>query len=255
MATASATVDRTSTSSPTQESIPNLPLEAILTGCTAWNTVNGGPAELFGGPLPPGWQPESSPVFQLLQLYECTRLSWGTFERGPVHLIFELSEDFIAPEACERGDFERESIVRALWIDDAEIGAWLAKTYNFPIRIATVNVERVGAEATVETWKWAQTQDAQSELHFQFSIPRSDPTTTRHRLYWFDQDSVNYMDLSKTFSYDDNAMRASAGVLQQPTIYANWTGSNEYAGLADRLYGLDAAVSISLFDDFQCGMK
>src|SRR5688572_2658031 len=85
------TEKRTSTSEPTQESTSELPLEAFLTDCTSWTTLIGGPAEVFGGPLPEEWEAQSTPVFQLIQFNECERLSWGAFERGPVHFVFEFS--------------------------------------------------------------------------------------------------------------------------------------------------------------------
>lgn len=250
--TSTETETRTSTSQPTLVSTPELPLEAFLTGCSSWTTMVGGPAELFGGPLPEAWEPLSTPVFQLVQFSECERLSWGAFERGPVHLVFEFSEDFIAPEECQQGDFGRSHILRALWIDDPEVGAWLAATYGLPVRIATIVVDRVDNAVTVETWTWAEQGDATSQMHFQYGVPRSEPSTYVHRLYWFGQDAVSYMDFSETSASDNGASRASAGVLNEPTIYASWTGLTEYAGVTDRYYDLDTAISIRTFDDFRC---
>jgi hypothetical protein len=188
-----------------------------------------------------------------MQLDECERLSWGGFERGPVHLIFEFSEDFSAPDSCKRGDPGRTHILRALWVDDAEVGQWLAATYGLPVRFATMGVNETGTAAgTIETWTWAQPGDAASEVRFErAAVAQDTPLTYRQRLFWFTSIATNFMDVEESFLNDDYASPVAQGTLQPPTIYT-WTGQTTYAAVVDRVWNVQSTFAISLFNDFVC---
>lgn len=226
------------------------PLQAVFSQCSEWTTATGGPA----GEVPENWAATLPAAIQLIQFDECQRVSWGAFERGPIRLIFELSEDFTAPGTCEEGDWERAHILRTLWIDDPEVGAWLASTYGLPVRIGLIDIEKTEAPAgTVESWSWAEPSGVPSEIHFQYPPISGDTQLSyRHRLFWFNGPAANYLDFAESFLNDDNASPGAAGVLQAPTFYTSSTGMNAYAGGVDRALDSEISVSVTMFDNSDC---
>lgn len=244
----------TSSSSTTATNPPptldEVPLDAFLSDCRRWNSAIVGPANVFGGSSPEGWERATASTL-LMGFLECDRVSWGSFERGPVHVLMEFTEDSFAPLTCQQGDFDRYHILRSLWIDDETVASWIKATYGIPALVGDFAVADPGG--LVETWTWSQPGGESSEMTFQDPPPtQNTPLTYIHRAFWFNETGVSYMDIREEYLNDDYSSPAAYGMLRPPMQYASMTGQTAFSGIVDYTPSADEAFSISRFGDLDC---
>src|ERR1041385_233489 len=77
------------------------------------------PQELYPGASPPepSWAAGSPLVAITVFVEECTRISVGPYERGPVHFLLEINDNMAAPASCRSvpGDYTSDNSLSQLW--------------------------------------------------------------------------------------------------------------------------------------------
>lgn len=231
-----------------QEYSSGIPLNAFLTDCSVWTTLLTGPKGTFGGPLPPGWQELEVPMATIaMELMACHRISWGAFERGPVHIIFDFTEEGRPPAQCLAGDFDRYQILRNLIVDDPEVAAWLARSYGLPAIFSPISLSNSSDLPT--RWSWGEPESLLE--HINPSLSDGTDSVFTHRFFWFNETELSYIDMTERGFEIDPTSPIASGALRQPMQFAR-TGLPLYSGLLDLTLKMDANLSLARFSNFNC---
>lgn len=143
---------------------PGLPMNATvplvgmrLTDCDGWKAgmdwIGPGPPS----PNPPEWQREDTTTGSsvVMQAWECSRVNIGPFERGPIHMVMEYTDNFSAPENCTLADYTVVAWSLLAWyVNDPEIVSYLSQLGIPAFQItANRNDVELGQGASHE-WRW-----------------------------------------------------------------------------------------------------
>lgn len=233
---------------------------AVWSGCRGFRTSIGDAKAMYDlNPPPQGWEEDDNPVTDFdLRFYECDRVSWGSFERGPVQMILELGTNFLPPDACagENATLLRE--VTSWWFNDAEVAQFARDVYGVNSYAAEISVDLSSTgQATDQTWRWGLPGQAQSEVRFADVDLPSQPTTHTTRVLWFVNNTVRAMDFAQEWvvppaSMHGSAFRPAVGRLEPPMVYAAAGYMNDFIGRSERYEGMEIAADFYRFGDLFC---
>lgn len=205
---------------------------------------------------PPGWEPGPTPAMQLhVEIQHCERVTVGPYSRGPHFVLIERHGGFMAPASCEQGNFSESNVLSKIWIDDAEIAAYLHDSLGMPAAFAAIAVEESGVDGAAKKWVWT------------FGLPGETPSTIEEvqhdadldsviietlRLFWLnDDEGISYLDATVTTGGDQWGNRFNTGNFRKPFLYAT-TGTETYAGTGDALKDSNLIGDFSHFRDSAC---
>lgn len=177
--------------------------------------------------------------------YECARMNFGRFERGPVRFMFDGHSNYLAREACSEGDFFREDGLGTFWIDDQEIASALAEL-GMNARLATFAVS--GPVDGVTTWSW-ESQGSTSSLSFSDNEQDSGNLPLTLRQFWFKGSTLGYMDFTMNGGHD--LIAPASGLLDGSTLYGNGM-TMPFVGVGNNYPDIELSAEIRLFGDLQC---
>jgi hypothetical protein len=230
---------------------PTLLLLSNCTGFSAYSPLAPGP--LVPGSAPPGWEPgaDASPVANVKMAGQsCQRLALGAFERGPIHVLFDAHNHAAVPPACRAGlppDSEA-NVLASLWVDDAEVGAFLNRTYGLPVHVAPVaEAAQEAGPAVLHAWSWGPAQ-ARSDL----TVPAAGATQRyqfNDALLWQRGAGIGRLSLA----YDREAPatdQVAHGTLRPPMLLGSPPGA--FVGTAVWHPVSSAEGTFRLFGDLRC---
>lgn len=232
-----------------------------LTGCEGGGVNLNAPKAIMPGSAPEGWQtnPDTNNPFPLnaahVELFQCDRISWGPFERGPLYIMTETHVNFTAPESCRQNrTFIDTVILESIWFSDAEVAAFANATFAMKAYFADFNstFSPVG-DVRHWTWTWALPGGQTSEISYYDSGQQINATENPvHREYWDNGPGVSYLEWSQTDSY--NILNGVAtGALHDPLLWGRSSPNPQYAAVtASREYDASASSNIARFADNQC---
>lgn len=231
---------------------------AVWSGCRGFRTSIPGLTNTFTfDPQPPGWESDNPTTEFDLRFYECDRVSWGTFERGPVQMIVEMGGSFQNPPNCNG---EAASLLRNMaswWFSDADVAAYARTVYGANAYATNFTVTRLEqAGAVDQTWEWGE-PGARSNVRLIDADAPSDPTSHVTRIFWFVGAGVYAMDwteewLFPTGSLQNSGFRPTTGRLEDPMLYSSASDFNEFAGRSERYEGMEIAADFYRFGDLAC---
>jgi hypothetical protein len=204
---------------------------------------------------PPGWEPKdpTTPVgFAASAGYECKRIHLGTFERGPIRIVWDGHNNADVPPDCSKNEPQKvvESILNVMLVDDDEVAAYLKSRFGMPVLHGDIQEQSQAAGQLVEhTWSWDSGQGA-SQLVF----PSDGTNQSRDgavRIFWQNGTGIGALDLVETRFGTRVSDRAGYGTMKPPMLLANLT-----AGLFTGTVGYNHYVStegtFQSFADYQC---
>lgn len=213
--------------------------------------------------LPPGpddWEERSPPLADFDdRFYECSRLSWGGFERGPVVVLLELAGDMgFPPEQCSG---ESATLLRQLgtiWFDDPEVAAYAREVYKMPAFYGDFSVTRQTMDGVItQKWTWSTPGAASSNVTFPDVEVPTNPGSHVTRVFWFPESQVYAFDWLEEWQVDSltlpgTAFRPAAGIFESPMLFATSGDQRQFVGRSERYGGMNATASFHRFGDSQC---
>lgn len=163
-----------------------------------------------------------NPSFILLVGYQCERLSLGSFERGPVHLVWDAHGGADPPPRCLENETlpTHAAILNVLLVDDQELVAHFQAEYGVPARYAEFTVDEQSAGSLTErTWSWVADGSTSSFTFLDDGTNSPDPISDR--LFWArGSGGLGQLDLT----YERNGLtittRSGHGPMQTPMLMA-----------------------------------
>jgi hypothetical protein len=205
-------------------------------------------------PHDPSWSSDSPVVAITLLVQECSRISVGPFERGPVRFLLEVHDNLVSPTSCREvpGDYTSDEAFSQLWLDDAEIAAYLQATYGLPVRFASISVvsESLGTR-TSDHWTFGVPGEPVSTLD---SIIGATDTTSFpvYRLYYSPSEGrVSFADFTFHLEYAGLDYLLSTGKVAPPLIYGS-TGTGDLVAYGSPSRNSHFSVEIHQFGDDEC---
>lgn len=226
----------------------------LLSGCSE---TGGGrfdaPPLIVPAEVPPGWEAEESPMNRFTVIFlSCERVQWGNFSRGPISLLFESHESFLAPSECRNGSYDIMNILNSITTDDSEVAAALRGELSLEAYVGNFSkMKDVALTGTsTMTFSW-EIDGRQSWLRLnEIENPRN-PVPRAYRYAWAHSTGVWIMDFKLDAIQTDLEPLASLGQFESPMLLS--------ASLVQPLIGIgqiDAEVfpegHLQKFGDFSC---
>lgn len=205
------------------------------------------------GEVPPGWEPGPTDLGSLgVRGVDCARLSVGRFER-PARLVWEMNFHAAIPAACRMngtGGNDR-AVLNSLYVEDAELGAYLAGTYGMPVQVSnlTAATRDVGG-VKVHAWTWGPVGLEPSTLSIVEDTSTPDTPNTVE-LFWRNGDGVGAMRIQTQEDRPFFADRHGHGTMRPPMQMAAFLGGN-FEGPARWYPSYRAEGKLSVYRDREC---
>lgn len=184
--------------------------------------------------------------------YRCERISWGPFERGPVHMLWELHSNVDAPDPCYVGEWNSFRVLQALWIDDAEIAAYVNSTYGAVTKVAQFQDmdERTSTSQEVE-WTWSVDGQPKSTIRYTQGNSTAYVAPIMERILWTSGNSVWMFNFMQERMFTNTQTYLTPGELHPPMLWSE-TGATTYVGRGVAYVSATLSASILKFSDLAC---
>jgi hypothetical protein len=241
------------TSGPTYNLTPaGVPDSMFGTDCVGLGSAFTWPGQTGPGSHPSGWAPQGHVGSDVhVDLFRCTRLSWGAFER-PVSLLVETHDMFDAPDSCRQGQFDTTFMMNSIWINDTQVAAWLNQTYGMPARYGSIDYQletTSGLES--HRWRWNVPGGEASFISFNTSQIHLQPDQYIHRWYWYNATAVSFINWTDKWQSSDG-QGITPGEMHPPMLYSQSYTPNPYLGQGGVLYSESFEGDIHRFGDLAC---
>ena len=240
--------DETSDSPPRE-----IPFEVFWSDCHGIRTAFTFPLDTNPVDHPPGWEPEGRAGSELgVEVYECQRVSWGPFERGPVHFLFELHGELDPPEKCTEGDPNFIRAFTSFWTDDASLGQYLDDVYDLPVIVGNFTETVTSNPETREIhWVWNTNGSQPSEVSVHtVGEEKQSWGGNLVRMYWFNATHLSYMDIDDDVRGYKVSSILSPGTMSEPMVFSR-TGL-PFMGRSVVITEGDMSGKIKTFEGFDC---
>ncbi len=201
-------------------------------------------------PRPPDWPDASMPRFGY-SFYECNRLSWAHYERGPVGIMFEGEQLDIELYGCSPDRLHDVWLTTRVYVDDAELADAWAAFFGGPVSVVNFGLKDVGIGPLNETrltWEGEQVSPSTIVLHHG---PRENYTYNRiSRFIWFNETSLTTLDLTATFNSVDPQALFAVGQFGEPSPLAKPIEPEIVYVVRDS--GLHGTGEITTWDNHDC---
>ncbi len=233
--------------------------EITMDGCVAWVLSRGFNPTESPPPVPEPWHSIKAPGEFELQLrgFACERLAVGPFER-PVNMIAELHSNRTTPEGCEQPGLITPGlpkILHKLWLDDAEVAAYLAKQHGMPVGLASMTLQPSPNPLTPNQviWKWIP--EAGEESRIEYGANRTPPTPQQawHSWAWFPGDTVSILLMSTVeLNWAARHDPITVSVIRPPMLLAR--PQEELPSFISQNTDASAIATITSYEDQTCGI-
>lgn len=229
------------------------------TGCEAWGAGHDWPGGAQHAEHPPGWDPpHDGATYIQLSGWNCKRIHWGAFERGPVSVIMEKHNRLTVPESCypELSTVETSlafRVLNSIWFNDTEIARFAKEAYGMPAYYSEITESQ---EATplgpMRTMSWGL-PGAPNEIGvLHYSNTQTSPVPDyEYMMWWFNDTGVSFLDADFTKDTPNiNEPRFGHGSFSDPILLSKWPMDHYFL---DEWFGPSSAeLRLGQFLDFQC---
>jgi hypothetical protein len=205
------------------------------------------------GQHPPGWERQSDrPTNGVgMDVWKCQRVSWGTYERGPVTMLFESHTNADSPSKCRITATGSESILTSWWISDADLAILAQTLYHAPAVFASVNFTSTTVGSVVQhAVAWGLPGQGISHFEVLEGQSYSSGTSPLLRYFWFDGQVVHLMDQTIVQSLPQSAGELVTGKMYPPMMMAKI--SQDYVSQGEWYQDAHMDADFASFKDLQC---
>ncbi len=236
-------------------SIPDLRTPGMaVNDCQAWLITQYYAPGQHPATAPPDWEAENDLGVRGVNLYawECQRINFGPFERGPVRIVVEAHDNFMPPAECREGNgtFFNAYLSRLL-VDDADIANFMHTMHGLPASYAEFDAT-VDAAAVVSTYTWTWDSDGGVSV---VSVIEDDQQTPADlittRFLWRNGTQAGWLHTQFTNTAPIITDRLATWQLAPPMLMAS---NQTEAGTGSVLVGSWSAT-IQQFEDSGCASK
>ncbi len=264
MAAPSSSPTTASTSTmPPSTSIENASAPAVqdearivaFTNCRGMDSAFSFPGDTGPGKAPGDWDQQTHAGSDVdLELYRCERVSWGPFERGPIQMVFETHNKFEIPPGCDEKPRNIMLALVALWIDDAELAAYVNQTYGAATHFAAIqSAGGPGAAGQYHAeWSFASGGLAASTIQANDAevLPGSSPII--ERMVWSAGPKLFILNLEEQGTNSFGNTVVTPGEMRPPTLYSEAGVGEQYAGRGSAYNSVTLSATIDKYGDFAC---
>lgn len=188
--------------------------------------------------------------------YECGRVAWGRFERGPVLVLLETHGEFEEPATCQDpGAYVVVRMIESIWLNDQEIVDFARNSYGLPVYYADI-IQVVDSSLPVRqtVWSWSTPDGAPASISFP-ALGEGSPNAIdqTHRLFWPRGSAVGFMDLDMVHTGNVNDQPPTQGRLPEPFIYGRaFDDPNFVTAFSTPVFDASLSARLRIFADADC---
>ncbi len=184
--------------------------------------------------------------------YDCERVSWGQYERGPVQILFEGETLELNAYGCTPDRFNSARLVTRVYMDDRELATAWQGFFGDPVSIVEFNFSEEelteGLNQTRLAWS-GESVDA-SYMMMPHGPHSSGTQEKEYRYIWFNDTSILTLDLMIQYEQPDPIGPAGVAYFGAPSPLAEPIGYEEVG--ANRYYRVQGAGEITTWDNHDC---
>lgn len=240
---------------------PERPMSFQMNACEGFWTRSYWPGTTGPGAAPPNWSIAANTPFVAsvveLHLFDCERVSWGTFER-PATMLFEVHNKFDPPSSCD-SDTQLLSMLNSVWISDPGLSRFLATTYGLPaLHGVFSHTSETGSPPYADIWTWAGAGTAASDVTVHYLGDALNEVVFQERHFWSNGKGISFMNLNVTSqAHQETAIvtspnRLVTGTMNEPMLNAQ-AGTDYRSVNGHLLTNEDGSGELKEFGDFECG--
>ncbi len=199
-------------------------------------------------PRPPGWPEPERPLFSY-HYFDCTRVAWGLFERGPIRIMLVGDNFGIQDLPCEEG-FHDVLLALIMFVDDSEFANAFQEELGLPVMLAAMSLVDAnvgGVNQTTVKWIVEGYDESSAVLHHY--LPRDHVDETMSRFVWFNETSMTGLDFILTYNSPSFPPGLAAAHVSEPPL--NEPVADHVLG-AQRRHNLNASGEITTWNNFDC---
>lgn len=210
------------------------------------------PGTMAPGGHPDGWEPEATYYATEVRLIamECSRLSWGNLERGPIRFVVEYHNNHGVPDACraESGPIQYW-LLNALWVDDQQVADELRAEEGLPTVFAPIELDIGDVGSLLQ--RTASWQGSTLESYQESASATTTSMGAPKRLFWPNAaGGITWMDFDVEAQTPDYGDRLTRGTMQDPMLMAGVGPA--YAATGGAFDDGSMGGEIARFQDLKC---
>jgi hypothetical protein len=214
-----------------------------------------GPQAIYQGKPVPSWEEGAdAPTNEIhVSLFQCERISWANFERGPISMLFEWDGNLNNPSSCAGGHVDGRGVLDSIWFSDPDLAAYAKAEYAMPAVLGTFTYNSSSTpEGQQIHWTWAAAPNEASDASQ--TVPPVDhrfSTTDGIRLFWYNGKGVNRMDFWREFE-QQQVQSATSGTMQPPMLWATQGPVKQYSETGAFKQNGSMNATLARYDDLAC---
>jgi len=237
-------------------SVPN---HIEWTGCTGSDVILDGANAVWKGNTPPGWgQNPTSPLQGMVSAaWKCDRISWGSFERGPIYMMQEWQTNFDDPVSCQQnGTYQNRWVMESIWFSDPDVAAYAHQVYGLTTYAANFTFQQTptvpGGPTDTWAWTWTPKEGSESTFTLHYDEPPLSQGKTIDRIFWYNGQGISYMDLTSNYK-KGAAYDPAQGNFPAPMMWGQYGPTSQFVE-AQAFAEIDGSLSASIarFGDMGC---
>lgn len=247
----------TETAPPTMPPVPDRAdpagLVPELSDCWGLETAMEFPGHSNPGEPPADWGPHRGFGSDLLMMfYECNRMSWGGYERGPVRMMWETHSNFGVQPKCDNEDRTTIDVLSALFIDDLHLARFAQDELHIRTQAADftmVKTETAGLTTTAVSWTVGG--NVSRLEHRDHPGLGSGDYVHAQRMLWVHGNTTYALQLDKVRHFGNGNTMAIHGNVEAPALYAK-SGTTTYASFGNPVHAMEVTATLDRYGDWRC---
>ena len=142
------------------------------------------------------------------------------------------------------------SVMAGLYVDDADVAAYLTQTFGLPTRLLEITEASQGTGGVItHELSWSVDGGEASSL----TVLEDETVQTRHiiyRFYWPVGDRLGRLQLDPDMDGPQFANRVGHGTFKEPMMMASL--GEEFVGVADWFKAINSETTVLFYDNFGC---
>ncbi|HUR26393.1 MAG TPA: hypothetical protein VM327_10315 [Candidatus Thermoplasmatota archaeon] len=188
----------------------------------------------------------------MMDAWQCQRVSWGAFERGPVQMLFESHTNGASPPKCQIQATGAEFFLNSWWISDPGLAKYGREMYGAPTYYAPINFTSSSTGPVVQhaaSWGLPGKGDSHFDVVEGQDYHPAGPSPLL-RYFWFEESVVHLMDQHTIQSLPQSAGELVTGKMYPPMLLSKVVSDFVSSGNWAKASSMEA--DFASFKDLQC---
>jgi hypothetical protein len=207
------------------------------------------------GPQPPyeSWRNDEPGVGDLaIVTFECQRVGFRDFERGPITFAIEHHNFVTVPQECYGGIRERVFVMARLWVDDPELAAAFHSWHGMPVVNGTIEHSEPTNGSRLQEWRLVSPDGAESRFSLPAVESENGVVSQIHAYAWPSDGGIAMLEMHRTYTKYEATVLVASGQMAPPTQWAQFAQGLPFVGRGDVMQSAVLDPRLVAYQDDLC---